>query len=171
MLDTLTERDRLLVAAQATGWVAMAALVAIALWLGARIFWRIVDPPQAPQLTTESTTSSARGSNQPGVDLAALHLFGQSGVAAVPQTFDAPETSLDLILVGTLASEQADSGMAIVADSEGDGFYQVGDDLPGDAKLHEVHTDRIVLVHQGRYETLRLREEKANDGQPRAAAC
>lgn len=167
MLDTFSERDRLLVAAQAAGWVCFALLLVLALWLAARIFWQLAEGDARTPVAAGAATTTAGAADRPRVDLAGLHLFGQSGLAVLPQNFDAPETSLDLVLVGTLAADQPEDGMAIVADAEGDGFYQVGDELPGDAELREVHTDRIVLVHQGRFETLRLREEGV-DPAPRA---
>lgn len=171
MLDTFSDRERLLVAAQAAGWICIALLLLIALWIGGRIFWRLVDSDRPLSPAAGNPAVNAVNSDQPRVDLAGLHLFGQSGMAAAPQAYDAPETSLDLVLVGTLAADEPEAGMAIIADADGDGFYQVGDTLPGDAELREVHTDRIVLAHQGRLETLRLRDEDASrTDRPRRSA-
>ena len=166
MFARVSERDPTQTAAAIIGWLVLLSAIAVVIWLGAGLLWRLTAlSPQQPTVGQElnggQTLPAAKR-----VDLAGLHLFGQSGIALpVGGAFDAPETSLDLLLRGTLASGDPKDGMAIVVDSEGDGFYNIGDELPGSATLHEVYTDRVVLVHQGRFETLRLRDEE--NPQPR----
>jgi general secretion pathway protein C len=67
-------------------------------------------------------------------------------------------------LQGTLATDDPKSGLAIIADDQGrEGYYGVGDELPGDARLHEIHAERVILVRQGQYESLSLRETTPAD--------
>ncbi len=162
MFSQVAERDPAQTAALLAGWVALLAALVCCVWLTASIVWKVVDLNPSPAPALDGSTEPLAAATAQAVDLPGLHLFGQSGMA-IPLgggAFDAPETSLDLLLRGTLASDDPKQGMAIVVDSEGDGFYNVGDELPGAASLHEVYTDRVVLVHQGRFETLRLRDEE-----------
>ncbi|MEM9533595.1 MAG: type II secretion system protein GspC [Pseudomonadota bacterium] len=155
----------------AGGLIALLGASALCLWLAASLIWRLVPDPAEPSGVTLNATQTTTDAQPERVDVANLHLFGQAGMALpLNTTFDAPETSLDLLLRGTLVSDDPKLGMAIVVDAEGDGFYNVGDELPGAAELHEVYTDRVVLVHQGRYETLRLRDEEAPPRRRQAAA-
>ena len=70
---------------------------------------------------------------------------------------DAPETKLKLVLRGVFSSEDQDNARAIIADPRGkEEQYSIGDMLPGNAELSEVHADKVILKRSGRYETLRL---------------
>lgn len=72
---------------------------------------------------------------------------------------DAPQTELDLTLRGTLATEDPENALAIIADGDGvERSYAVGSELPGDAVLHAVHRDRAILRRAGDLETLPLRD-------------
>ena len=69
----------------------------------------------------------------------------------------APETKLKLILRGVLAADDPEKAHAMIADPRGKELqYGLGDKLPGNAELSEVHPDRIILKRNGRFETLRL---------------
>ena len=74
-----------------------------------------------------------------------------------------PETSLQLTLHGVIASPNPVLARAIVADAAGnDNFYKIGDTLPGNATLKEIHGDRIVIQRGGRLETLTLPKTSLN---------
>jgi general secretion pathway protein C len=96
--------------------------------------------------------------------IAARNLFGEPGVTQVasPQVFDAPETRLRLTLEGLFQADDPKRSAAIVAERNQPGeLFLVGDRLPGDAVLTEVHRDRIVLRRGAVYETLRFSDEPA----------
>lgn len=105
---------------------------------------------------------SSPGETRPG--LAEHGLFGSApdaagaaGELALP--INAPQTDLDLTLRGTLATEDPEAALAIIADAEnGERTYAVGAELPGDAVLHAVHRDRAILRRAGELETLPLRD-------------
>lgn len=83
--------------------------------------------------------------------------------AAVP--IEAPDTRLKLILRGALSSDEPDHARAIIADPRGkEDQYAIGDNLPGNAELSEIHPDRVILKRNGRYETLRLPKDKQAGG-------
>jgi general secretion pathway protein C len=73
---------------------------------------------------------------------------------------DAPDTRLKLVLRGALASDDKQHARAIIADPRGqEEQYSIGDTLPGNAELSEVYPDRVILMRNGRYETLRLPQD------------
>ncbi len=73
---------------------------------------------------------------------------------------NAPETRLKLTLRGAFASEDPAFARAIIADPGGqEEMYAVGDKVPGNAELSEIHVDRVILMRSGRYETLSLPED------------
>jgi len=70
---------------------------------------------------------------------------------------DAPDTTLRLTLMGVMASRDMLDAWAIIGDRSGNELnYRINDMLPGGATLKEIHADRIILLHNGRLETLRL---------------
>jgi general secretion pathway protein C len=84
-------------------------------------------------------------------------------VEAVP--IEAPDTRLKLVLRGALASDDPQHARAIIADPRGkEEQYAIGDNLPGNAELSEVHPDRVILKRNGRYETLRLPQDQKQQG-------
>lgn len=78
---------------------------------------------------------------------------------------DAPETRLQLELLGVFQTgAQGQSPGAIIAEEGDNGeLYRVGDRLPGNARLEQVHADRVILRRQGQLETLKL-ESPGLDG-------
>lgn len=162
MLHTLAERERWIALAYPAGWIGLAAAAAIAVWLAARIVWLLVPGTEpAAEVALASGARSLPADGSAGVDLAALHLFGQSPVGlSLPVGANAPDTSLDLRLVGTLIGDDENSARALIAGPDGEAGYAPGDEVAGEARLHEVHPDRVILINRGRYETLRLRDEE-----------
>ncbi len=107
----------------------------------------------------------------PGRDLGRLSIFGRSEADA-PTALDSapPDTTLDLQLKGLVSSESPARARAIIAAPHGVELpYPVGARLPGDATLKQIFADHVVLVHQGRYETLRMRWEEAEPDESAAA--
>lgn len=94
----------------------------------------------------------------PQVDLAALHLFGESSVEVGPEAAaNAPETPLNLTLRGVFSSEDQEAAYAIIAGPDGKELaYGLEDELPGGAVLKAVFPDRVTLGRNGRSETLSL---------------
>ena len=136
----------------------------------AQLTWRIIPTPEAlpaPQPTiSPSVKVSASNQNASLVNqLPQWHLFGQATAAnARPVQQEIPETKLKLTLRGLLASDKPEESWAIIAGPSGkEEFYKIGGKkLPGNAKLTEIHADRIVLERRGKYETLRLPKESLN---------
>jgi general secretion pathway protein C len=150
--------------------IAHAINVLLVVYLGyavSQLIWLIVSP--APVATSPVTVSSVAQSNADGVNtnvtaLQSLQLFGQyQAQASKPkpdisnEIIDAPVTRLNLLLTGVVASSETDSGAAIIANNGRQQTYGVGDEIEGTrAILHQVFSDRVIIKHQGKLETLML---------------
>jgi general secretion pathway protein C len=97
--------------------------------------------------------------------LASAHLFGsvEAGPASPQQV--ATETRLNLVLRGVLAAELPQYAVAIIADGKRgkEEIYGVGDVLPGNASLREVHADHVLLERSGQLEILNLSKDDELD--------
>ncbi|HFE38307.1 MAG TPA: type II secretion system protein GspC [Gammaproteobacteria bacterium] len=106
----------------------------------------------------------ASSSDQVHKQIPHWHLFGVTQ-KAIPQRKKAPEpvpehvpeTKLNLTLKGVVASLDMTDAWAIIADRMGnEDSYGLESALPGGATLKEIYSDRIILLHNGRLETLLL---------------
>ena len=91
-------------------------------------------------------------------DLDSLNLFG------VYTTSNAiPQSNLDLKLVGTIASQNANNAYALISDPSGKTKpYQIGDTLPGGAILNKIEQDKVIINNAGRNEEIILPKPKLN---------
>ena len=91
-----------------------------------------------------------------------MHLFGRADQPKQNNNQpinNAPVSKLDLVLRGVLAHNPQEKALAIISRGRGaEEVYAVGDTLPGNAELVEVHSDRVIISYQGRYETILLEE-------------
>jgi general secretion pathway protein C len=122
---------------------------------------------------TPNTASGARPVRRT-LDVQSLvnaHLFG---IAAPPQAAadaaNAPDTTMNLVLAGTIATEDPKRGLAIIGESAANAkVYSVGDPVNGGATLHAVYTDHVLLERGGAIETLALPRQTLAGGPARAA--
>ena len=149
--------------------------VLLVIWIAslfADLTWDMLTPEEAPEsaAVVQATipvqvTEDRQIINQ----LPGWHLMGVVAKGSVPvQTsvpVDAPETSLKLVLRGVFSSDDKFNARAIIADPNGkEDQYAVGDKLPGNAELSEVHTHKVILKRGGRYETLKMLRESKSTG-------
>lgn len=94
------------------------------------------------------------------LDVASLvnaHLFGSAEVQATTDAANAPPSSMPLVLVGLLATEDPEQGMAIIGESsQAAKVVSVGQQVPGGARLHSVYTDRAIIDRAGALESVFL---------------
>ena len=96
---------------------------------------------------------------QSGVDVQSVvsaHLMG--AYVADPSTQDpnnAPLSSANLVLAGTIATQDPKHGVAIISDGGPSKVYSVGENVNG-ASLHSVYLDHVILNRAGVLETLLL---------------
>jgi general secretion pathway protein C len=139
---------------------------------------------QGALIVTDLAGSSGRRAAAPAVrgpgtthalDLAAItnaHLFG-TAPAPKQDGANAPQTSIPLVLTGTIAGNDPQNGLAILGQTAQTAkVYAVGDNVPGGAKLHSVYSDRVVIERNGQLESLALpRQLNAGNAPPPSAAA
>lgn len=135
------------------------------------ITWQVIPahaPGAPPPRVTTPATHAAPGAGAPGARIVDLHLFGTASETKGPASaaLDAPETQLNLVLRGILASDDGVESRAIITAGGGrdaEKIYKVGSKLPGGAVVHAIFSDRVILERGGHLEALRLPKDK--DGQ------
>ena len=140
-------------------WVSI-ALVVLILFTLARLFWGFFDSGSndvvaPPPVTPTNIKPQPRANHDRKI--AQLHLMGKPAPASsVKKVENAPETTLNLKLLGVLAGGK-EYGYAIISSGANTiKHYALGDDIPGGATLHAVYSDRVILERDIRMETLRL---------------
>jgi general secretion pathway protein C len=127
-------------------------------WTLVQLLWSFF-PEQnavAPNVPLVSVSATPPANPAPQATLASYHLFGQTAAGELPNAPDAPETQLKLTLIGTAAGRDPKMGVAMIVDENNkQRQYQVGE-IVGQATVDAVYQDRVVLIFQGRLETLRL---------------
>lgn len=138
---------------------AVSALLVVAIaWQLVQLTWLLLSGPQLPDAGPVAMAGPARA---PAVDLqriAGAHLFDAPGASAPQQSdINAPQTTMNLRLAGTIASDDPSKGYAIIGEQGGQAkFYATGATIPGNAKLHAVYADRVILDRSGQLEALLL---------------
>ena len=151
---------------------AEALLVVLLAYALAGLVWRLVPAPpgsawQAPRET--SSALAAAGAQGPNVDLiAGAHLFGEVPIEADPalsELTEAPDTRLDLTLMGILAATADRGSRALIGASNGEEKpFAIGDDVVRGVRLQAIFPDRVILARGGQLETLRLDKDAPNRG-------
>jgi general secretion pathway protein C len=138
--------------AAAPALVTLVLVVVIAAQLAA-LLWRALgsgdDADQPPPAAVAVGVTQA-------VDLQAIvnaHLFGIAKDSGDPS--DAPATSANLTLAGTLAGADPSTGWAIIsATGQAARVYATGSSLPGGTRLVAVYPDRVIIDRGGARESL-----------------
>jgi general secretion pathway protein C len=101
--------------------------------------------------------------SKPAVDISTLlvsQLFGNSHFDLQNSTQNKknhPETKLNLKLHGIYYSSNPHTSFALIAPNNGKGeVFSIGESLRSGAVLHEIYPKKVILLRNGRYETLRL---------------
>lgn len=135
-------------------------LLVLAAYLAARLTWQLAAPSAALARTehTAVATSSRNPARDRAAQIAAAHLFGTAAETAQQLAAqNAPETSLDLTLLGVAAGRSGAPSQAIIASgNSAQNTYPVGATLPGGAVIRDILPDRVVLAHNGHLENLSL---------------
>jgi general secretion pathway protein C len=133
----------------------LAALIAIEI---ARVAVALVSGPvKSPQpVITGNLQQHPAHTGVNAQAVAAAHLFGAA--VADPTTQDpnnAPLSSANLVLAGTIATQDPKRGIAIITDGGPSKVYAVGENVNG-ASLYSVYLDHVILDRGGTLETLLL---------------
>jgi general secretion pathway protein C len=157
MLDTRTNEwlSRLQAAGPRLVSAVLAALILVQL---AQIGYALISKPlKSPQPVL---AGAAVRPQRPAVDIQSVisaHLFGVPVIDPGAQDpANAPQSSANLLLAGTIATQDPKHGVAIIGDGGGPSkVYSVGDRVAG-ASLHSVYMDRVILDRGGQLETVLL---------------
>lgn len=149
-------------------------LVCMLTFILAEVTWKIIPGPTALLPPPATQVTAVRSPVAKSRDIAQWHLFGmreETKEPAVPRAAEIPETKLKLILRGIFASDDPTKGGAIIADPrKEENFYTVGTQVPGNAILKEIYPDRVVLMRNNQFETLRLPKESLDLENDRAGS-
>lgn len=133
----------------------------------ARLFWTLWPVDTAPVGAGVGPGFEAPAEDKVNVDqIASAYLFGEQSATPQPQNqiINAPETQLNLVLTGIVASNDEHGSRALIKTAANEQKpYEVGDDIANGVKLHAIYSNRVILDRNGRFETLTLEQEKAGD--------
>ena len=143
-------------------------LLVVAAYSAAEITWQLLEPaPSVSSKPVQQTSQKvSRASNnqfqQKMIQLNNAHLFGLANAPVKRQaTKDAPETTLNLVLRGVLAANPMSLASAIISSGKRgkELTYGIGDSVPGNATIEEIYQTHVILMRNGRHETLKLPEK------------
>lgn len=152
-------------------WLPRALLLGALLWLAltlASLVWGLLSRPTLNVHTEAAGAVLAMPTaSVPRPPLSQFHLFGVLGgnAAGAPA---APETQLNLSLVGVIGGKSPEDGLAVIADVNGrQDRYAVGQSVgQSGAVLEAVYSDRVLLRFNGRQEVLKRFRPTANTAAP-----
>ncbi|WP_417445782.1 type II secretion system protein GspC [Kangiella sp.] len=139
-------------------------LTVLTLYIVAKLIWLWIGFFQPPQQTETVAINQPQQTKRAAVDvnrLVSLHVFGEAG-RVEEETIQAEETRLNLKLLGTYVSNDAELSSAIIqSNGRDEKAYFMNDKLEvnGNVVLHKVETLQVVLKNNGRLETLTLEEQ------------
>jgi general secretion pathway protein C len=141
----------------------LAALIVVEVTRASRLL--LVDNPPRAAESARKIYPDIR--ERPEIDLSAIvgaHLFGVAAEdASMRDPGQAPATTADLVLAGTIATKNPRNGIAIIGGAGASQVYSVGDAV-GDVHLNSVYLDHVILDRGGRLEKLALPRPLPTDG-------
>lgn len=134
-------------------------LIVLTAWYAANLTWQLFTPAQ--QYVSQPASGGAGGSVEEVQleNLQQLHLFGELGAdpAAAQSRTEAPETQLNLRLIGVTASNNPERSAAVIQQGSEQRTYIPGEQIARSrAVLEEILPDRVLLNNEGQRETLYL---------------
>ena len=137
-------------------------LIAGSAYTLANITWNALpesnDLTVTPIIKGNNQTTEKTNSAQSFRQLSNAHLFGVVSKKTNIVSTRAPETKLDLVLKGVLATSPMSMASAIIARKKNgpEDIYSIGDKLPGNVTIKEIHPEHVIISRGGQLETLRL---------------
>jgi general secretion pathway protein C len=118
----------------------------------------ISKPLKVPEPVVAAALPRAQRSGADIQTVVAAHLFGVPPAASQDEG-NAPQSSANLLLAGTIATQDPKHGVAIISEGGAPSkVYSVGERVGG-ASLHSVYLDHVILDRGGALETLLLPRE------------
>jgi general secretion pathway protein C len=165
MLDTRTNEWLSRLEAHGPRLVSLIFAALILIELSQIGYSMLAKPLKSPQPVLNTAVTRPQRSNLDIQTVVSAHLFGVPAVGTGSQNpEDAPQSSANLLLAGTIATENPKHGVAIISDGGGPSkVYSVGERIGG-ASLHSVYLDHVILDRAGALETLQLPRKLLADG-------
>ena len=141
------------------------ALVCWLAYLSVDQFYFFADNEQLINDLKTSQPARATNNNPAPIKLnqATLNLFGKSGKAQVKEVVAAPETRLNLELQGVFTNNNPELSSAIIAERGKNGeLFGIGDRVPGNALLHAVEQNHVLIKRGTRLEKLLFPKQRLN---------
>lgn len=148
--------------------LASVVLLIIAAYSAAEITWQLLEPAPSvrskpiQQINQKVSQASNNQFQQKMIQLNNAHLFGVANAPIKQQIAkDAPETTLNLVLRGILAASPMSLASVIISSGKHgkELTYGIGDSVPGNATIEEIYQTHVILMRNGRHETLKLPEK------------
>lgn len=145
-------------------YTVMALLLIYIAFISAKVTWSVVPQAQSNQAISQSSKAKSSNNNKKAIDVTkiqSLNLFGlyneTESDTVEAEVSDVPETALNLILSGLVASDDKAIAAAIIEYQGKQETYGIGDVIQGTrANLEQVLMDRVLIKQSGRLETLML---------------
>ncbi len=136
-------------------------------YLLSKITWALIpdDSSALPVQNQRTDPTAAQPQRTDYSHISQAHLFGiYQQSAAAPQTQDAPDTRLNLVLKGVLSTDPMSKASVIISLGKNgkEDMYSIGDQVAS-ATLKEIYADRVILQRSGQLETLRMPDEFNDD--------
>ena len=135
----------------------------------ARLLWLLLPVPAAgqwrpPPPPVASVAATSSGSNLEAI--VASHLFGMYQAPTTTESLSAaPETHLNLTLLGILSGSSEHDSRALIGQQAGEEApYSIGQDVVHGVSLQAIFPDRVILSRNGSLETLRLDKDAPSKG-------
>ncbi len=145
-----------------------------AAWWLATLTWQLFTPADSMLIVTNEYSSAPRGSVEADVNLIQqLNIFGDRAAVELTQeaALNAPETTLNVRLVGLVASVSAARSAAIIEQSGSQQTYVIGETIAGSrATVEGILPDRVLLDNAGRREVLYIEGRDGAEAQLRIQA-
>ena len=148
-----------------------ALLLLVALWWLAQLTWRVLTPADTVVTAPAQTAQRSRATTIDVSALQALNIFGDRAAEATSinqAAIDAPETTLNVRLVGLVASDRPELSAAIIEQGGSQQTYIIGERIANSrASVEQIFPDRVLLDNGGRREVLYIEGLDAAEAQLR----
>lgn len=160
-------------------WVVTAITVLACAFFAAKMVGDVVaakflaDPAVAPKLAVVVAAEPVVARSKDGGAVVTRHMFCSAcSPAEAPASGPGGETSLPLVLIATNVGDQAQHSFATVLNTAtlNQGFFGVGDVIPGAGAIETIHYKYIEFQNSGRVEKLMLLGETPSAPAPVVAA-
>jgi len=147
------------------------ALALLVAWQVGSLVWKLWllgdESPRAETITAVSLKAPEPESLQNLLRYPLIRSASIPGAGSI----DAPETSLNLKLVGVMYSTDKSEARAIIeSPSEGARSFATRERVADNAEIYSIEPDRVILLHAGRQEALMLDPEQNTAGNQAGAA-